>query len=104
TMSQCSTFWISGIRASKNALVSGRVLNIFQLPAIMGRLIYLFVSTSTPGSFCPDKNSSDAPPPVEMCVILDSTPAWATAAAESPPPTMEKEWESATAQIGRAHV
>src|SRR2546425_11243474 len=40
-MSQCSTFWISGIRASKNARVSARVLNIFQFPAIMGRLILL---------------------------------------------------------------
>src|SRR5438876_9115684 len=57
----------------------------------------LSVSTSTPGSFCPDKNSKDAPPPVEICVILDPTPDCATAAAESPPPTIEYAFQSATA-------
>src|SRR6476620_7898468 len=31
--------------------------------------IYLSVSASTPGSFLPSRNSSEAPPPVEMCVI-----------------------------------
>src|SRR5262249_4617250 len=35
----------------------------------------LLVSTSTPGSFCPDKNSSAAPPPVDTCEIFASTPA-----------------------------
>src|SRR5262245_9619573 len=45
------------------------------------RLDYLSVSTSTPGSFCPDKNSSDAPPPVEMWVIFESMPDCATAEA-----------------------
>src|SRR5437763_17076921 len=109
--------------ASKNALVSARVLNIFQLPAMIGCLIFLapgppagplsvqlfdqasagppmpsFVRTSTPGNFWPDRNSREAPPPVEMCVIFDSTPDWATAAAESPPPTMENAFESATAR------
>src|SRR5262249_39375825 len=49
----------------------------------------LSVSTSTPGSFCPDKNSKAAPPRVEICVILDPPPDCATAAAESPPPTIE---------------
>src|SRR5579864_8660215 len=34
---------------------------------------FLFVSASTPGNFLPSRNSSDAPPPVEMCVILSAT-------------------------------
>src|SRR5215467_595918 len=50
---------------------------------------YLFVSASTPGSFLPSRNSSDAPPPVEMCVILSATPAAFTAATLSPPPMIE---------------
>src|SRR5205823_14465791 len=50
---------------------------------------FLSLSASTPGSFLPSKNSSDAPPPVEICVILSATPDWWTAATESPPPTME---------------
>src|SRR5215468_2974638 len=58
----------------------------------------LSVNASTPGSFCPDKNSREAPPPVDMWLIFDSTPACTTAAAESPPPTMENAGESATAR------
>src|SRR5208283_1910138 len=50
---------------------------------------YLLLRASTPGSFLPSRNSSDAPPPVEMCVILSATPAAFTAATLSPPPTME---------------
>src|SRR6202050_3384976 len=50
---------------------------------------FLSVRASTPGSFLPSKNSRDAPPPVEMWVILSATPAAWTAATESPPPTME---------------
>src|ERR1700686_1378155 len=50
---------------------------------------YFSVSASTPGSFRPPRNSSEAPPPVEMCEILSATPDWWTAATESPPPTME---------------
>src|SRR5579859_6420453 len=41
---------------------------------------------TTPGRGFPSRNSSDAPPPVETCESLSSSPA--TAAAESPPPTM----------------
>ena len=41
-----------------------------------------------PGSFCPSKNSRVAPPPVERCVILSSTPACMMAATVSPPATM----------------
>src|SRR5207249_4568143 len=58
----------------------------------------LSVSASTPGSFMPDKNSSDAPPPVEICVILDATPACVTAATESPPPTIDVARDVATAR------
>src|SRR6185436_11323811 len=45
-----------------------------------------YLSAATPGRVRPPRNSSDAPPPVEMCVILSVTPALATAAIESPPP------------------
>src|SRR5262245_11687004 len=63
-----------------------------------GFIGYLFVNASTPGSFWPDRNSRDAPPPVDICVIFDSTPDCATAAAESPPPTIENAFDSATAR------
>src|SRR5260370_27946681 len=45
-------------------------------------------SAATPGSSRPSRNSSEAPPPVETCVIFADAPACSTAAAESPPPTM----------------
>ena len=41
----------------------------------------------TPGSSRPSRNSSEAPPPVEMWVIRSARPCWVTAATESPPPT-----------------
>src|SRR5258706_1376347 len=50
---------------------------------------FLSVSASTPGSFFPSKNSSEAPPPLEICVILSSTSAPCTAETVSPPPTIE---------------
>src|SRR6204780_3762332 len=50
---------------------------------------FLSVNASTPGSFLPSRNSSDAPPPVEMWVILSATSAPCTAATGSPPPTIE---------------
>ena len=43
--------------------------------------------TVTPGSSRPSRNSSDAPPPVEMWVIRSARPCLVTAATESPPPT-----------------
>src|SRR5689334_9713313 len=45
----------------------------------------------------PARNSSDAPPPVEMCEILPATPADLTAFSESPPPTTDTAPDSATA-------
>ena len=48
-----------------------------------------YVSASTPGSFLPSRNSSLAPPPVEMCVIWSATPAWLIAVTESPPPMID---------------
>src|SRR5712692_9375606 len=48
---------------------------------------YFSVRAATPGSSMPAKNSSDAPPPVEMCEILSATPADLMAFSESPPPT-----------------
>src|SRR6266436_1328591 len=45
---------------------------------------HLLVRASTPGSLRPPRNSSEAPPPVEMCEILPATPDWWTAATESP--------------------
>src|SRR5437879_2882743 len=49
----------------------------------------LSVRATTPGNCFPSRNSSDAPPPVEMCEILSATPAAFTAATESPPPTID---------------
>ena len=46
----------------------------------------------------PPRNSSEAPPPVDMCVIRSATPALATAATESPPPTMLAPLTAATAR------
>ena len=40
-----------------------------------------------PGSSRPSRNSSEAPPPVEMCVKRDMSSSSWTAATESPPPT-----------------
>ena len=57
----------------------------------------LSVSAATPGSTWPPRNSSDAPPPVEMCVILSATPALLIAAIESPPPTIVVPFTEATA-------
>src|SRR5688572_1029641 len=58
---------------------------------------YAWGSTATPGSVRPPRNSSDAPPPVEMCVMRSVTPAFFTAAIESPPPMMVVPLTSATA-------
>src|SRR6202049_4819587 len=55
------------------------------------------VNAATPGSSIPARNSSDAPPPVEICEILSATPALCTAFSESPPPTTETAPDSATA-------
>ena len=44
------------------------------------------LAATTPGKSFPSRNSSEAPPPVEMCVILSPKPRLLTAAAESPPP------------------
>ena len=100
---------------SISAVVSARVLFIFQLPAITGfsrfysyrlllfmityrkprtvyalcRIIhYLSLSAAMPGSSLPSRNSREAPPPVEIWVILSPKPSVLTAAAESPPPIM----------------
>src|SRR6478735_12829434 len=60
-------------------------------------LAYFFDRASTPGSTLPSRNSSDAPPPVEMCEILSATPADLTAFSESPPPTTLTAPDAATA-------
>src|SRR5579885_1291809 len=41
---------------------------------------------ATPGRTRPSRNSREAPPPVETCVILSAAPAFSTVTAESPPP------------------
>ena len=41
-----------------------------------------------PGSSFPSRNSREAPPPVEIWVILSARPRRCTAATLSPPPTM----------------
>src|SRR5207244_1652394 len=43
----------------------------------------LSLSAATPGNVRPPRNSSDAPPPVEMCVILSATAGTAGVAAAS---------------------
>src|SRR5579859_1550079 len=58
---------------------------------------YLSVSAATPGSSIPARNSSEAPPPVEICEILSETPADLTAFSESPPPTTDTAPDCATA-------
>src|SRR5579872_1123264 len=55
------------------------------------------LSAATPGSSIPDKNSSEAPPPVEICEILSATPADLMAFSESPPPTTDTAPDPATA-------
>ena len=52
---------------------------------------------TTPGSFRPPRNSSDAPPPVDLCEMRSATPALVIAAIESPPPTMVVPFTEATA-------
>ena len=47
---------------------------------------YFSVSAATPGSSLPSRSSSEAPPPVEMKVILSPKPNCFTAVTESPPP------------------
>src|SRR6185369_2928900 len=58
---------------------------------------YFWVNAATPGSSTPPRNSSDAPPPVEMWEILSATPADLTAFSESPPPTTLTAPDDATA-------
>src|SRR4051794_12118026 len=59
-------------------------------PACRCYATYFFsVSASTPGSFFPSRNSNDAPPPVEMCVIRSATPASWAAETVSPPQTID---------------
>ena len=53
---------------------------------------------ATPGSVRPPRNSSDAPPPVEMWLIFAATPALVTAEIESPPPMIVVPSTSATAR------
>src|SRR5699024_11198276 len=52
------------------------------------KYLYLSLAAATPGSSLPSRNSREAPPPVEMWLILSPNPSWLTAAAESPPPIM----------------
>src|SRR5699024_10389888 len=86
-----------------SAMASKCVRFIFQLPAISGfRAIERSYSpcsnTATPGNSLPSRNSSEAPPPVEMCENCSSDrPSTRTAAAESPPPTTLNAVESAMA-------
>src|SRR5204862_2178503 len=47
---------------------------------------FLSVNAATPGNSLPSSNSREAPPPVEMNVILSASPACFTAVTESPPP------------------
>src|SRR5258705_2671641 len=59
---------------------------------------YLSVKAATPGSVRPPRNSSEAPPPVEMCVTRSAIPAFLMAAIESPPPMIVVPLTFATAR------
>ena len=65
-----------GFSVSMKALVSLGVMFIFQLPAMtvlaMFVTSYLSWRQAIPGSSFPSRNSREAPPPVEMCVILSA--------------------------------
>ena len=50
---------------------------------------YLSESETTPGRAFPSRNSSEAPPPVEMWLILSARPDLFTAETLSPPPMIE---------------
>src|SRR6184192_1333889 len=60
---------------------------------------FLFVNAARPGNSFPSSSSREAPPPVEMNVILSARPACFTAVTESPPPMMvvAPDWASASA-------
>ena len=74
----------SGFKFSTNLTASLGVMFIFQFPAIIFFLAiflspfyllhsncnFFVVSAATPGSSFPSRNSREAPPPVEICVIL----------------------------------
>ena len=51
------------------------------------RRFAVLAGPSMPGSSRPSRNSSEAPPPVEMWVIRSARPCSSIAATESPPPT-----------------
>ena len=63
----------------------------------MIKIYYLSLRAAIPGSSRPSRNSREAPPPVEIWVILSAKPNFSIAAAESPPPMIEIAPESATA-------
>src|SRR5580765_7699120 len=58
---------------------------------------HLSLRAATPGRTRPPRNSSEAPPPVEIWVIRSAMPAFFTAAIESPPPMMVVPFTAATA-------
>src|SRR5260370_3442464 len=59
----------------------------------------LAVNAARPGNSFSSSSSREAPPPVEMNVILSARPACFTAVTESPPPMMgvAPDWASASA-------
>ena len=65
------------------------VLSVF-LSLLFLTKVFFFWIASTPGNWRPSKNCNEAPPPVEICEKLFSRPKFIIAAAESPPPIIEK--------------
>ena len=59
---------------------------------------------ATPGRVLPSRNSSEAPPPVEIKVTCLPTPAFFTAFTESPPPMMETALGLAATALAMAKV
>src|SRR6266568_54451 len=69
-------FPIAGDYAASHVKTSGKTkdLNTEDAESTEKKGGHLLVRASSPGSLRPPRNSSDAPPPVEMCEILSATP------------------------------
>ncbi len=59
-------------------------------------IVSYFVIAAIPGNTFPSRNSKEAPPPVEIWLILSARPLLLTALTESPPPIIETASASAT--------
>ena len=72
-----------------NSVLSIALSAVFALQALQFVFSGLSVKQAIPGNSLPSSNSSEAPPPVEICVKLSSKCNFLIAATESPPPTID---------------